>query len=289
MNTKKSIVTDILVILFCSVLSAIALYVFVFAANFAPSGVDGIATMLQKITGLNAGYFSFLFNAPLLLIAWFKLDKKYVLYTLLFTAVSSGLLVLLEEMEFYQYFTEVDVWIPAVFSGVLMGVRTGLMIRIGGSTGGTDIVGCLIQKKRPYIEVERPIAVLCYVIIGLSFLVYRSLNSVLIALLQTFIMSFVMGKVLHSSRSAVEAKIITDDPEAFKEEIVQQLKHGATIVEGRGMFTGTGKSMIFTIINIRQMKELMDITRRHPNSFVYFSDVNGVWGNFRWRSSDEVK
>lgn len=289
MKTKKSVFIDVLIILFCGALSAVSLYVFVFTANFAPSGVDGISTMLQKITGLNAGYFSFFINAPLLLIAWFKLDKKYVLYTLVFTAVSSGLLVLLEKVAFYQYFTEIDTWIPAVFSGVLMGVRTGLMIRIGGSTGGTDIVGCLIQRKRPYIEVERPIAVLCYLIIALSFLVYGSLNSVLIALVQTFVMSYVMGKVLHSSRSAVEAKIITDDPESFKEEIVQKLKHGATVLKGEGMFTGAEKKVIFTIINIRQMKELMDITRRHPNSFVYFSDVNGVWGNFRWRSSDEAK
>lgn len=289
MNTKGRVALDILIILFSALLSAVALYVFVFTANFAPSGVDGISTMLQRLTGLNAGYFSFLINAPLLLIAWFKLDKKYVLYTLLFTAVSSGLLVLLEEIEFYQYFTEVDVWIPAVFSGVLMGIRTGLMIRIGGSTGGTDIVGCLVQKARPYIEVERPIAVLCYLIIALSFLVYGSLNSVLVAIVQTFVMSYVMGRVLHSSRNAVEAKIITDDPESFKEEIVQKLKHGATVVKGEGMFTGDQKSMVFTIINIRQMKELMDIARNHPNSFVYFSDVNGVWGNFRWRSTDEVR
>ncbi len=278
-----------MITIICAVMGSVAMYVFVFPSNFAPSGVDGIATMLQEITKVNAGYFTFLFNAPLLLYAWFKLNRKYVAYTLIYIIVSSVLLVVLEVVDCPQYITSAELWIPTVVSGAMMGVRTGLMIRIGASTGGADVIGGLIQKNRPYIDVEQPISIMCYATIVLSYFVYGNLKSVLIALMQTFIMTAVMGRVLHSSRSAVEAKIITDDPEAFKEEIVSKLKHGATVVKGSGMFTGDDKSMIITIINIRQMKELMDITRQHPNSFVYFGDANGVWGNFRWRSSDEVK
>ena len=57
----------------------------------------------------------------------------------------------------------------------------------------------------------------------------------------------------------------------------------------KGMFTGEEKSMIVTIININQMDELIKLSRKYPNSFVYFSEVNGVWGNFRWRKHDAVK
>jgi uncharacterized membrane-anchored protein YitT (DUF2179 family) len=139
------------------------------------------------------------------------------------------------------------------------------------------------------MEVERPISVLCYGIILLSFFLYKSVDSILLAMIQTFVMSYVIGKVLHSSRNAVEAKIITDQPEQFKEEIMTTLKHGATIVPCTGMFTGEGKSMVITIINIRQMKDLLNMTRNHPNTFVYFNDVNGVWGNFRWKRTDAVR
>ncbi len=289
MKKRAAILWDMLIILAANVLGTMGMHIFIFSSDFAPSGVDGISTMLQRITGLNAGYFMLLINIPLLLFAWFKLNKKYVIYTLLSTVLSSALLVLFQRVELYQYVTESDRWIPALFSGVLMGVRTGVMIKIGGSTGGTDIIGCLIQKKRPYIEVERPISVLSYTIIALSFFVYRSLDSVLLAVLQTFVFTYVMGRVLHSSRSAVEAKIITDDPELFKEEITTRLKHGATVIRGEGMFTGASKSIVITIINVRQIKDLMDMTKKHPNTFVYFSDANGVWGNFRWKESDDVK
>jgi uncharacterized membrane-anchored protein YitT (DUF2179 family) len=98
-----------------------------------------------------------------------------------------------------------------------------------------------------------------------------------------------MNSMMKSTRNAVEVKIITNQPEQFKHDILVNLKHGGTAIKCTGMYTDDDKTMIVTLINIRQMKELMDMARNHPNSFVYFSDVNGVWGNFRWRSTDEVK
>jgi uncharacterized membrane-anchored protein YitT (DUF2179 family) len=70
---------------------------------------------------------------------------------------------------------------------------------------------------------------------------------------------------------------------------LQNLKHGATILDCKGMFTGEDKSMIITIINIHQMDDLIKLSRKYAGSFVYFSDVSGVWGNFRWNKTDIVK
>ena len=67
------------------------------------------------------------------------------------------------------------------------------------------------------------------------------------------------------------------------------LKHGATIVRCEGMYTGEGKHMIITIININQMNDLIKLAKRHKDSFIYFGDVSGVQGNFRWHKTDAVK
>lgn len=283
---KKSVVNEVLIITLCSLLSALAMHVFVLQASFAPSGVEGIATMLQKITGISAGYYSIIFNVPLLVFAWFKLNKKYVIYTLLFTVISSVGMILMEAMYVPAYHAGDQIWIPAVVSGVLMGFRTGMIIRMGGSTGGLDIIGCLIQRNKPYLEVETPISILSYIVIGCSFFVYRDINSILLSMLQVFVFTQAMGKVLHSTRSAVEAKIITNDPEQFKEEILLKLKHSATVMEGQGMFSGEKKYMIITIINVRQMNELTKIVRNYPGTFVYFGTANTVLGNFRWNKDD---
>ena len=60
---------NVLITVIASALSAFGLHIFVYPASFAPAGVDGIATMLQKATTWNAGYFSLMINIPLLIVA----------------------------------------------------------------------------------------------------------------------------------------------------------------------------------------------------------------------------
>ena len=286
---KIQVIIDVILTIISAALSAIGLYTFVNPANFAPSGVDGVSMMLQELTKINFGYISLAINIPLLIIAWFFISKKYVIYTTLFTAVSSLMMIVMEEIEMYQYISENNAWIAVLASGIMLGIRTAIMFKIGGSTGGVDIIASIVQQKRPYMNIESLISLFCYVIIGLSFFVYNNIESVIMAVAQMLMFNLAMNYVLKTTRNAVEARIITDNPEEFKEDIIHNLKHGATIIDCTGMFTGDSKKTIVTIINLRQMNDLIKISKKHPNSFIYFSEVSGVWGNFRWNKTDEVK
>ena len=289
MKPKLRVAVDIFFIIVASFMSAIALYTFVNPANFAPSGVDGISMMVQKLSGINMGYISLAINIPLLIVAWFIISKKYVLYTSIYSLTSSIAMIVMEKINMYEYITENHVWIAVFASGILMGARTAIMIRIGGSTGGVDIIACVVQKKKPYMNIETLISIFCYVTIGVSFFVYGNIESIIMSVVQTLIFNLAMNSVLKPTRSAVEVRIITNDAEKFKEDILTNLKHGATVIDCHGMFTGEQKAMIVTIINIHQMDELIKLSRKYDSSFVYFSDVSGVWGNFRWNKSDAVK
>lgn len=270
-------------------LSAFGLHVFVYPASFAPAGIDGVATMLQEITSFNAGYFSLIINIPLLFVAWFLLKKRYVVYTVVFTVVSSILLVVLETVGFYQYQDAGAGLIAAVFSGVMLGVRTGVMLRLGASSGGVDVIASMIQSKRVCGNVERTISLICYVIIGLSYFLYRDLNSILLSIIQMFVFEKASAVIMKDTRNAVEFKIITKNPQEMKNDIIYVLKHGATIVESKGMFTGDGSSIIVSVVNIRQIPEFLKITKKYQGSFVYYSDVTGINGNFRWQKDDLAK
>lgn len=98
---KKELLTAA-VTLIAAIISAFTLHVFVYRADFAPSGVDGIATMLQKLTGFGAGYYTLIFNLPLLAIGLFFLKKRFVIYTVVFTVVSSFCIEILAAA-FYQF------------------------------------------------------------------------------------------------------------------------------------------------------------------------------------------
>lgn len=290
-NKKRlRILTDVFWVIVAAVISALSLHIFVYPANFAPSGVEGLSAMLQKLTGINAGIFSVIINAPLLIWAFFKLNKKYVIYTVIFTLLSSLLIFVFAEVNFYQYHSETDRILPAIFSGIICGLRVGIMIRIGSSTGGVDIVACMIQQKRPHKDIEKTISIISYLIIFISYFVYdNDLTCIMLSIIQIFVSEKSAGLVLKDDRNAIEVKIITSDPLALKEKILFKLKHGATIIDCAGMYTAEERYMVITIINIRQLGELTNIIKELPNTFIYYSDVAGVKGNFRWKKDDQAK
>lgn len=197
---KKEIL-NILLTITASLISAFTLHVFVFGNAFAPSGIDGIATMLQKITKINAGVFTFLLNLPILFVAWFILKRRYVIYTILFTILASLWVFVLGEIDFYQYIVETDKIIVAIFSGLLLGIRTGIMLRIGASSGGIDVIACIVQIKFNR-DVEKVISFVCYIIIGLSFFVYGNLTAVLLSLIQMFVFEKGVSFILKNSRNS---------------------------------------------------------------------------------------
>ena len=98
-SNKFRYVIDVFLIIVAAALSAVGLYTFVNPAHFAPSGVDGISMMVQELTDINMGYVSLAINIPLLIAAWFFISKKYVIYTSLFTVVSSLAMIIMEEVQ----------------------------------------------------------------------------------------------------------------------------------------------------------------------------------------------
>ena len=286
-NIKKEIINVLLTVI-ASAVSAFGLHIFVFGNSFAPSGIDGIATMLQEVTKINAGIFTFALNLPLLIAAWFILKRNYVIYTILFTVLASLWVYILGEVNFYQYVVESDKVIVAIFSGLLLGARTGIMLRMGASSGGIDIIACIVQNKFNW-DVEKVISFVCYIIIGASYFVYNDLTCILLSVVQMFVFEKTVSFILKDSRNAVKFEIITKKPEKLKEEIIYELKHGATIVNSKGMFTDEESTMVVTIINVRQVPEFLSFLKKRPDIFVYYTEVTGVNGNFRWRKDEKAK
>lgn len=291
-SNKKNEIIDVLTVIFVSIFVAIGLHVFVYKADFAPSGVDGAATMLQyaseKWLGkkINAGIFTFALNFPLLVAAWFVLKKRYVLYTLLYTVVISATLMVLETVAFPQYDCTIagtynSHLVAAIFGGVMQGI-SGFLLRIGGSSGGADIIGCMIQKRFPHKDVEKIIAYVSYVVVAISFFVYGNINSVCISIINIFVCEKVTGIVLKSNRSAVKFEIITTEAhlEEIKQYIIFELKHGATLLKCQGIFSEQNREMLVCLINYRQIPDFLMKVKEIPDTFLYYADVTGIRGNF---------
>ncbi len=305
MNLKevkwKSEVIKVLAVILVSAIVAVGLHVFVYKADFAPSGVDGAATMLQyaseKIFGrkINAGIFTFALNFPLLIAAWFILSKRYVIYTIIYTVVISLCLMLLSQFNFPQYDCTIEGTynshiVAAIFGGLMQGF-SGLLLRIGGSAGGADVIGCMVQKKFPHKDVEKIIAYVSYIVVAIAFFVYGNLNSVCLSVIEIFVCEKVTAVILKSNRSAVKIEIITDKEHVneIKQYIIFELSHGATLLKAQGIFSERDKEMIVCLINYRQLPEFLKKIKTIPSTFLYYADVTGIRGNFDFKKEDARK
>ncbi len=291
MDTKKTVIKreifNVLATLLAAACHALGIWIFVEPAKFAASEMSGIFTMLYQMTGVNVAYFSLLFNIPLVIAAWFFLRRKYVVYTLVFILSSSLMLILCEVCSVYQY--KEDRLLAALFSGVIFGLRTGLMLKMGASCGGTDIIAGLINRKKPYLNVERVIVLIGYAISISSYFYYKDWTSILLALVQNFVLETFARAIMRDRREAIEVKIITQNPQELREDIVHELRHSATILRGAGMYSDTETYMVVCVLNTYQVPDVERIIKKYPNTFVYYSSVTGVKGNFRWRKDEEVK
>ena len=284
----------ILLTVLASAISVLALHVLVLPSNFASTGIDGLCTVLYKVTGINMGWFKIAINTPLLALAFFFLNKKYVWYVLLFTGLDSVGVLLLDKLNFYTY---IPVGLPdssligyrflaALVSGVLLGVCVGIMVKIGYSSGGVDVIASLIHKWKPHFNVEKLISICSYAIVGISFFVYRDLTSVFLSATQIFVLERIVFSLLKRERFAVEVKIVTKDPNIIKHDILYTHDHSATIVKSNGMYSGENNYVILCVMPLKEIPPLMNTLKQYPDTFVYFLDGARIQGDFHFKKGE---
>ena len=102
------------------------------------------------------------------------------------------------------------------------------------------------------------------------------------SVIQIFVFEWTAAALLRKQRYALEVKIITKEPEKIRDEILYKHNHSATVLEAKGMFTGKDYFMVVTVMNSRDIAEFMNTMKKHPETFVYFSDGVKVQGDFHF-------
>ena len=238
-----------LAIMSVALLAAVNYEMFVFPNQFAPSGLNGMATMIQYLLHVNVGYITLLINVPLALLVFFKVDRKMALYSMLYVVTFSLLLLV-----FARY---------PIFKGM-------------------DFIAALIHKKHPDKDLMWIIFSLNVMVAAASYFVYNfKIEPVLLCIIYCYLTSAVGDRVLKTGKSAVKFEIITHAPAALSQEILYKLGHGVTVLDGRGMYSGKDTKVLLCVINRNQVPELEAIIRRYPGTFAYLAGVSEVMGNFK--------
>lgn len=273
----------------CAILLAFVYYVFIVTNNFAPAGLNGIATMVQYKTGFSISYMSLLINIPLSILAYFLVQKDFAVKTLLFSVIYSATFLLLQhsDLTFIQYNAlGHDTIYPVILSGVFAGVVYGVCFRNNASTGGTDIVSRYINKVRPDTNFFVVTFILNGIVAVSSILVYSqgTLNykPMALCIMYCFISSFVGNLLLKTTKTAYKFTVITAHKDEIIREITSTLRHGCTEIEATGSYTNSPRTMLICVINKHQLNDFQKIISKYSNTFSYFELVNETYGNFKY-------
>ncbi|MFR1565634.1 MAG: YitT family protein [Christensenellales bacterium] len=287
MRKARAFLVTALWILLAATIRGIGTYCFITPNGFAVGGISGIAVMLEYLTGINLGYFNLLINIPLLILAFFFLSKRYFFATTAYTLLYSAVTIAIEQLnkifdgKLIYHDSETAI-ISAVFGGVMCGFAFCIMMRAGGSQGGTDIVAAIVQKKRPDIGISWVIFVIDSSIVLLSFFVYNNgLTPILLAIIESFSSSSVSDRFLKGSKSALKAEIITNHCEEISAEIFEKLGKGVTVVDAVGQYTGNTHKLLNCVIKRRQIGDLERILKKYPETFSYIMPANEVYGYWK--------
>lgn len=276
---KKNVFLSYFLICVYAALSALNYKLLVFPNRFAPSGVDGICTMIQYLLGVNIGYLSLIANVPLLIAAYFIVDKTFAKKTCAYVfafAFASVLLSYIDLSRFlYKTTTGTSTVLAPLAAGVIRGGLYVVTLKENGSSGGTDIVAKIVSKYKPHYNLMSIVFVLNCAIAFASYFVYGfALEPVICSVVYSFVTSSVTTHIQISKQETIKFEIITSTAEKLCEDISKRLRQTATVVEAHGAYSGKNKKMVVCITEKRNAPKLEEIVKEFPDAVTFESVVN---------------
>ena len=269
------IISHTITLLLASVLFAVALNMFLVPSEIVIGGATGISTVLNILFHTPVGIMIILINVPLVIVNWYLFGFKFVLKTIIGITVSS---VITDILVFLPTLTE-DRLLAAIFGGICMGAGLGLFFSKGYTTGGTDLISCLLKRRFPNFSNSTFIFIVDMVVVIASSIVLKDFNDIFFSLIAILTASASIDVVISGVNKAILALIITDKAEEVSQMILSDLNRGTTLLTGKGGFTHNDKQVIMCVVKKSQIYDLKkNVNMISPESFMILTSAAEVRG-----------
>ena len=270
------------------ILMVAAFYFFLIPANIVAGGVTGLGLVVNKFTGFSISLFVFITNMVLLFMGLFLLGKKIFFRSIYGSLLFPATLFIFEEFVPLLKM-ENDFVLATIFGGALIGLGFGLVIRYGGTSGGTDIPMKILHKR-----LKLPLSISIYLIDGviifsgvIAYYGDYGIESGLYAILAMFISGKIADIVIVGNSTKKAVQIITTKRDEIKEAIFETISRGVTEMDILGGYTKEHKTMLVTVITSNEYYYIRNIIARiDPEAFVYVTPATEIQGDFSVREDD---
>ena len=272
----KYLLRDLCLVVVGSAIFSVSVNMFSAPNNIVQGGLTGIGTVANYLFSLPIGTVMLVLNIPLFALALRHLRLKFVVKTVVSTVIFTSFIDL-GAYVIPPY--KGDMLLGCIFCGMLSGAGLALVFLTGATTGGTDIIAMLVRKKKNNISIGNIMLFSDLVVIFLSFLVYREIESIMYAVIVIYISAKSIDFVLYGREHTKVIFIITAEKEAVLSAILLEVGRGASVLPVTGGYTGKDKSLIFCAAKKMQIREILRLTRTiDPKAFTVICDAGQVIG-----------
>ena len=254
------------------------IYFYKFPNHFSTGGVTGIAIVLgHYIPSITPGTLVTIINVALLILGFAVLGKSFGIRTVYASLLMSGTLQLLEIVFPMDAPMTSQPLVELLFAVGLPAVGSAILFNLDASSGGTDILAMILRK---YTALNIGIALLCSdIIITVSACFAFGMETGLFSILGLIIKSLFMDLVLDNLMTKKCFQIITSDPEPIAEYITGTLNRGATRLQGEGVYTHEGKSVLMAVVTRHEAVQLRNFIRKQdPAAFLIITSSTEIIG-----------
>lgn len=304
---KKTLCAWLNILLGCTILAAGFVF-FINPYNIVPGGVYGASIVLHNLfPSIQVGTFGYMFDIPLLILSVVLLGAKLGTRTIAAALITPLIMNVLSKLVYptQEALESLDpelllggamnmtdhLMLTTIIGAAVIGIGTGIVIRNQATTGGSDIVGMLLQKychirfSNAILLVDGTVVCFGLVVIGFGIgsaddLSQPSWHLSLYSLISIFIISRVIAYIINGAKNDKLIFVISDkNMHVLHEYILKDLDRTATCIKSSGLYTGKEKEMLFLVISNKEVPGVkMTIKMADPDAFVVVTDAYDTFG-----------
>ena len=283
-KVKNFRVTNFFFLTIAGIINAFGVIVFLAPVKLYDSGISGTSMLISQVTPewCSLSVILILLNIPIFLLGLKREGKKFTIYSIYTVFVYSFVAWLITDIlpidvSFVSPLAGSDLFLCALFGGIISGVGSGLAIRFGGAIDGIDIIAVMASKKigisiGTFVMIYNVLLyIICGIVIGSWILPLYSIVTYAAA------MKMVDFIVEGFDRSKA-AFIITTKPEAVCRELSETFENGITMLNAKGYYSDTEKTMIYFVLNRFQVGRMKSIVHDvDPKAYIAINEVADIY------------
>ncbi len=255
--------------------------------GFAPGGTYGLGMVFHHLWGVETEFVALAMDIPLLIIGFIILGNRFGVKTIVSTVLLPLFMQLMHRVYGYASLIEPEVTemaayqhqiIASIFGGVVYGVGLGLVYRSRATTGGSDIISMIMKKYT-----RLPMGICNIIVDGLitlsTVVAFGDWKLPMYSWIIIFVCSRIIDLILEGPKRAKTMMIITSQSEQIRDFIIKDMGRGATLIPGKGLYSGQGRDIIYVVLGRREMLRLREVVAKvDPTAFVNVIDSAEILG-----------